>query len=79
MADTVELARRAMHSRQRLQHAALNVASSISMRFDPVLAADVANSDVVSIDGIGILWGARPLGLPAKSRVTGIDLLTEIL
>ena len=79
MADTVELARRAMHSRQRLQHAALNVAKFVSMRFDPVLAADVASSDVVSIDGMGILWGARALGLPVKSRVTGIDLLTEIL
>jgi N-acetylglucosaminyldiphosphoundecaprenol N-acetyl-beta-D-mannosaminyltransferase len=79
MADTVELARRAMHSQQRLQHVALNVAKFVNMRFDPVLAADVANSDVISIDGMGIVWGARALGLPVKSRVTGIDLLTEIL
>src|SRR5436190_226504 len=48
MADTVELARSAMHSHQRLQHVALNVAKFVSMRFDPVLAADVANSDVGS-------------------------------
>ena len=79
MADTVELARRAMRSQQRLQHVALNVAKFVNMRFDPVLAADVANSDVISIDGMGIVWGARALGLPVKSRVTGIDLLTEIL
>ncbi|WP_024516056.1 WecB/TagA/CpsF family glycosyltransferase [Bradyrhizobium sp. Tv2a-2] len=79
MADTVELARSAMHSQQRLQHVALNVAKFVSMRFDPVLAADVASSDVISIDGMGIVWGARALGLPVKSRVTGIDLLTELL
>ncbi|WP_249150667.1 WecB/TagA/CpsF family glycosyltransferase [Bradyrhizobium sp. JYMT SZCCT0180] len=79
MADTVELARRAMHSQQRLQHVALNVAKFVNMRFDSVLAADVANSDVISIDGMGIVWGARALGLPVETRVTGIDLLTELL
>jgi len=79
MSDTVELARRAMRSQQRLQHVALNVAKFVNMRFDPVLAANVAGSDVISIDGMGIVWGARALGLPVKSRVTGVDLLTEIL
>ncbi|UTD27955.1 WecB/TagA/CpsF family glycosyltransferase [Bradyrhizobium sp. WD16] len=79
MAETVDLARRAMRSRQRLQHVALNVAKLVNMRLDPVLAADVANSDVVSIDGMGIVWGARALGLPVKSRVAGVDLLAELL
>lgn len=79
MAETVELARTAMHRRQCLQHVALNVAKLVSMRFDPVLAADVASSDLISIDGMGIVWGARALGLPVPSRVTGIDLLTELL
>jgi N-acetylglucosaminyldiphosphoundecaprenol N-acetyl-beta-D-mannosaminyltransferase len=62
-----------------LQHVALNVAKFVNMRRDPVLAADVANSDVVSIDGMGIVWAARCVGLPAKVRVTGVDLLTELL
>ncbi|RTE91986.1 WecB/TagA/CpsF family glycosyltransferase [Bradyrhizobium sp. LVM 105] len=79
MAETVGLARKAMRSRQRLQHVALNVAKFVNMRSDPVLAADVASSDIVGIDGMGILWGARGLGLPATSRVTGVDLLGELL
>ncbi|MGY4286372.1 N-acetylglucosaminyldiphosphoundecaprenol N-acetyl-beta-D-mannosaminyltransferase [Bradyrhizobium sp. LM2.7] len=79
MAETIDLARKAMRDRRRLQHVALNVAKFVNMRSDPVLAADVANSDVVGIDGMGILWGARALGLPARSRVTGVDLLGELL
>jgi N-acetylglucosaminyldiphosphoundecaprenol N-acetyl-beta-D-mannosaminyltransferase len=79
MKETVDLARNAMRTRQRLQHVALNVAKFVNMRRDPVLAADVANSDIVSIDGMGIVWGARAVGLPAKVRVTGVDLLTELL
>ncbi len=54
MADTVELARRAMHRQQRLQHVALNVAKFVNMRFDPVLATDVASSDLISIGKGGL-------------------------
>lgn len=79
MAETVELACGAMRSRHRLQHVALNVAKFVKMRSDPVLAADVVNSDIVGIDGMGILWGARAVGLPAKARVAGVDLLDELL
>lgn len=79
MAETVDLARGAMRSGRRVQHVALNVAKLVNMRSDPVLAADVANSDIVGIDGMGILWGARALGLPAASRVAGVDLLAELL
>jgi N-acetylglucosaminyldiphosphoundecaprenol N-acetyl-beta-D-mannosaminyltransferase len=79
MGETVELARNSMRGRHRLQHVALNVAKLVNMRFDPVLATDVTSSDIVSIDGMGIVWGARALGLPVKSRVAGVDLLSELL
>lgn len=79
MAETVDLARRAMQCRDRLQHVALNVAKLVNTRRDPVLSADVASSDVVGIDGMGIVWAARLLGLPVQERVSGIDLLNELL
>ncbi len=79
MDETIDRARDAMQGHARLQHVALNVAKLVNMRRDPVLAADVANSDIVSIDGMGIVWGARCLGLPVKARVAGVDLLTRLL
>jgi len=79
MSETVELAVRAIRVRRRVQHVALNVAKLVNMRFDPVLAADVMSSDVVGVDGMGVVWGGRALGLPISSRVTGIDLMSEIL
>ena len=79
MAETIERAREAMRNRQRLQHVALNVAKLVNMRRDPVLAADVISSDLVGIDGMGIVWAARCLGLPVKERVAGIDLLIRLL
>lgn len=68
-----------MQCRNRLQHVALNVAKLVNTRRDPVLSADVTSSDLVGIDGMGIVWAARLLGLPVQERVSGIDLLTELL
>lgn len=79
MTETVDLARDSMRNKKRLQHVALNVAKLVNTRSDPILAADVANSDLISIDGMGIVWGARLLDLPVKERVAGIDLLIELL
>jgi N-acetylglucosaminyldiphosphoundecaprenol N-acetyl-beta-D-mannosaminyltransferase len=79
MAETVVRARGAMQSRQRLQHVAINVAKLVNMRWDPVLASDIAQSDVVGIDGMGIVWGSRCLGLPVKERVAGIDLFLALM
>ena len=79
MEETVQRARMAMQGKKTTLHVALNVAKLVNMRSDQVLASDVKNSDVVGIDGTGILWAARLLGLPAKERVAGIDLLQALL
>jgi N-acetylglucosaminyldiphosphoundecaprenol N-acetyl-beta-D-mannosaminyltransferase len=79
MRETVEIAREAMRRRTTTVHVALNVAKLVNMRSDPVLAEDVKNSDLVGIDGMGILLAARSLGLPVKQRVAGVDLLQELL
>jgi N-acetylglucosaminyldiphosphoundecaprenol N-acetyl-beta-D-mannosaminyltransferase len=79
MAETIDLARTAMRKRVRMQHVALNVAKLVNMRFDPVLSSDVAGSDVVGIDGMGIVFGARLLGIQVPERVAGIDLFLNLM
>jgi len=79
MAETIDLARTAMRERVRMQHVALNVAKLVNMRFDPVLSSDVAGSDVVGIDGMGIVFGARMLGIHVPERVAGIDLFLNLM
>jgi len=51
----------------------------VNMRSDPVLKADVMGSDLVGIDGMGIVLAARWFGIPVKERVAGIDLFMELL
>jgi N-acetylglucosaminyldiphosphoundecaprenol N-acetyl-beta-D-mannosaminyltransferase len=65
----------AIANRQRLQHVSVNVAKFVLMRSDSVLDRDVRSSDIVGIDGMGILWAGRLLGLGLGVRVAGIDLM----
>lgn len=79
MAETLGLAEEAMQHRQLLHHVCLNVAKFVAMRSDPVLDADIRASDVVSVDGMGIFWAARLLGIPVSERVAGVDLFQALL
>jgi N-acetylglucosaminyldiphosphoundecaprenol N-acetyl-beta-D-mannosaminyltransferase len=62
-----------------MQHVALNVAKLVNLRFDPVLASDVTSSDLVGIDGMGIVFAARMLGIAVPERVAGIDLFLNLM
>ena len=77
--ETVDLARNSMARKTRLHHVAMNVAKLVNMRTDPELAADVKASDIVGIDGAGIVLAAKLLGLPRADRVAGIDLMHHVL
>lgn len=79
MDETVDLVRRSIHSRRRLHHVALNVAKLVNLQTNPDLRRDVVESDIVGVDGMGIVWGARLLDVPVPERVTGVDLMGRVL
>ncbi|HZB93309.1 MAG TPA: WecB/TagA/CpsF family glycosyltransferase, partial [Stellaceae bacterium] len=43
------------------------------------LARDVRSSHIVGVDGMGIAWAARLLGIAVPERVAGIDLMQGVL
>lgn len=77
--DTVERAVAAMRNRQPIRHVALNVAKLVKMRNDRDLRRDVADSDIVGIDGMGIVCGLKLLGESGATRVAGCDLMMALL
>jgi len=68
-----------MHQRMRLQFGDVNVSKLIDMQGDADLRRYVDESDVVCADGMGIVWGCRLLGVPVAERVTGIDLMSDVI
>lgn len=79
MAMVVERCLEAMRRRRPLRLADVNVAKLVDMRHDGQLLADTESADLVCADGMGVVWGARLLGLVIPERVTGIDLMQEVL
>ncbi|HTO28060.1 MAG TPA: WecB/TagA/CpsF family glycosyltransferase [Devosia sp.] len=78
MAETIGLADQSMRTRQPMLHTVVNVAKLVTMKNNAELREDVASADVINVDGIGVLWGARLLGVDIDERVAGVDLMTEM-
>ncbi len=55
--EVVGIAEEAMKSRARVRHTALNVDKPLNFCDDAELARDVNSSDIVGVDGMGIVYG----------------------
>lgn len=62
-----------------LQHVVINVAKLVHMQTDSVLADSVKACDVINIDGMGVVLGARFCGHEVPERVAGVDLFHNLL
>lgn len=64
---------------QLIQHVVVNVAKLVNMQKDKALADSVRACDIINIDGMGVVWGARLCGHQVSERVAGIDLFQALL
>ncbi|MBI2380899.1 MAG: WecB/TagA/CpsF family glycosyltransferase [Gammaproteobacteria bacterium] len=79
MDATVAEIRRRLSTGEFTQHVVVNVAKIVHMQEDKKLAESVSACDIVNIDGMGVVWGARFLGHEVPERVAGIDLFERLL
>lgn len=79
MGETVETIREAVVAGRFTQHVVVNVAKLVNMRGDAQLSDSVRSCDIINIDGMGVVLGARFLGHKVSERVAGVDLFHELL
>lgn len=79
MEETVSFIESRIEQKQFLQHVVVNVAKIVNMQKDLVLADSVKACDLINIDGMGVVFGARFLGHNVPERVAGVDLFHELL
>jgi N-acetylglucosaminyldiphosphoundecaprenol N-acetyl-beta-D-mannosaminyltransferase len=79
MGETVELIEQRIDAKQFTQHVVVNVAKVVNMQTDAELAKSVRECDIVNIDGMGVVLGARFLGHAVPERVAGVDLFHWLL
>lgn len=79
MEETVDFIEKRISKGTFLQHVVVNVAKIVNMQKDKVLADSVNACDLINIDGMGVVLGARFLGNDVPERVAGVDLFHELL
>jgi N-acetylglucosaminyldiphosphoundecaprenol N-acetyl-beta-D-mannosaminyltransferase len=79
LSETIAAADRAIQKRQPLQHVCINVAKFVAMRSNAELDEDVRTSDIINVDGMGIVWAARLLGVEIPERVAGVDVMERVI
>jgi len=79
MDETVEAIRGEVAAGRFTQHVVVNVAKLVNMRTDAQLKESVQSCDIINIDGMGVVLGARLLGHAVPERVAGVDLFHELL
>lgn len=56
----------------------LNAEIAFQAQYDENLRNLINGADLVTPDGIGVIWGGRQLGYDFPERVTGIDLMVSL-
>lgn len=79
MQQTIDLVSQRISNGVFTQHTVVNVAKLVNMQDDSFLKNAVQSCDIINIDGMGIVWGARLLGKKVPERVAGIDLFIELI
>ncbi len=62
-----------------IQHMAINSALILRMIEDREMIKTLHQCDIINADGIGIVWASRFLGEELPERVTGIDLMDNLI
>lgn len=79
MSETVARITTQLESGRPGAHLGVNAANLIGARDDAAYTADLNAADLVTADGLSMVWAGRLLGVPIPERVTGIDLMQELL
>ena len=79
MQETVDVIASRVEQNIFTQHVVVNVAKIVNMKKDPVLKESVLSCDIINIDGMGVVFGARLKGINVPERVAGVDLFLELL
>ncbi len=79
MDEVVSCVEDAMKSDKKLHHVVVNAAKIVNMQGDDELRESVMTADIINADGISVVWAGRCLGFDVPERVTGIDLMENLM
>ncbi|MCZ6703800.1 MAG: WecB/TagA/CpsF family glycosyltransferase [Ignavibacteria bacterium] len=79
MDESIEIIDQAIQNNQQILHTAINAGKIVLMCEDEDLYESTTKADLINADGQAIVWASRLLGKPLPERVSGIDLMDNIV
>ena len=79
MAKLINICKEHIDSKKTLLLGVVNVAKLVNCRKNVELQKSLMEADIVLADGLPIIWFSRMLGDVLPERVTGIDIMYELL
>ncbi|MCK4441295.1 MAG: WecB/TagA/CpsF family glycosyltransferase [Sulfurovaceae bacterium] len=79
MEETIDIIDKSIQNKINLHHSVVNVAKLIYMQKDKELYYSIINSNIINADGQAVVWASRFLGKDLPERVTGIDLMQNLV
>ncbi len=77
--QTVTIIDNAIREKRPIHHVVINAVKVANARKDKVLMDSIVNCDIINADGQGIVWASHLLKKPLPERVTGIDLMEDLV
>ena len=79
MDETINKIEKAIFLNKQLHHCVINAGKVVKIQNDEILKASVISSDIINADGMSIVWSVRFLGYKIQERVSGIDLMENLI
>ena len=79
MQETLDKVEHAIKSKKQIHHTVVNAGKIVMMQTDKELQKSVVEADIINADGQAVVWAANFLGLNLPERVSGIDLMEELV
>ncbi|WP_250433645.1 WecB/TagA/CpsF family glycosyltransferase [Hanstruepera flava] len=79
MQETLVKVQQAIVNKQQIHHVVVNAGKIVAMQDDLQLRNSVNESDLINADGQAVVWASKILGKPLKERVSGIDLMINLV
>jgi N-acetylglucosaminyldiphosphoundecaprenol N-acetyl-beta-D-mannosaminyltransferase len=77
--ETIQLIQTFISRQQPALMTVVNASKLVLASEDQLLQTIIQQSEIVTADGMSVVWASRFLGTPLKERVTGIDTFNQLL
>lgn len=79
LSQTISAIEEMIASKKPHQHVVVNMNKLLQAHNNDEFADIIKDCDIINADGISVIWLSKVLGTPLKERITGIDLMNQLI